>query len=84
MPYCEGCHCDVQSDQLFESTSSSELFCGSCIGKPYSSLPQTILGREFDYDFSYSRKDGIKATARLGKATLSFHLPQEELIKVLG
>jgi hypothetical protein len=46
--------------------------------------PDTILGRDFDYDFSYSKKDGIKAEARLGKASLKLHIPQEEIVKVLG
>lgn len=87
MPHCEGCQAPVDSEKLHKDVNTDELLCGPCADqRPIVQLPlgKTILGRDFDYDFSYSKKEGIKASARLGTATLSLHVPQEELTKVIG
>ncbi len=77
---------DVPSEKLKSSPDGNFLLCEPCTPQIATVFPAggLLLGRDFDYDFSYSRKDGLKAEARLGKAVLSLHVPQEELIKVLG
>lgn len=82
MPHCEFCHVQPPAVELHVDVESNKLACAHC--KPELVPPDTILGRDFDYDFSYSKKDGIKAEARLGKASLKLHIPQEEIVKVLG
>ena len=86
MPHCDNCKTDVPSTSLYKDMDNNELLCATCAdSRPIVQLPQgTFLGRDFDYDVSYSRKEGIKAFARLGKATISLHVPQEELVKVVG
>lgn len=86
MPHCEECKEEVSADQLYEDQSNKDLLCKGCAdNRPIVSLPHgTIMGREFDYDVSYSRKEGLKASARLGTASLNLHIPQEELSKVIG
>lgn len=86
MPHCESCNTELSSKELFTEVDTRKLICQDCgVGKVVE-LPQgnLILGREFDYDFSYSRKEGLKASANLGKASITLHIPQEELVKVLG
>lgn len=88
MPHCESCQKETPSDELVEDPPTNQPVCLDCVGKPYPSvvvLPAgTILGREFDYDLSYSRREGVKASVRLGKASLTLHVPQEEIVKVIG
>lgn len=82
MPHCESCHVQPPAVELHIQPATNKVVCAAC--DPEVLPAGTILGREFDYDFSYSKKDGFRASASLGKATLSLHVPQEELIKVLG
>ncbi len=82
MPHCEFCHVNPPAVELHVDEETNKLACANC--KPEVISTETILGREFDYDVSYSKKDGIKASARLGKASLELHIPQEEITKVFG
>lgn len=82
MPHCESCNTQSPAVELHAQPETNKVLCATC--DPEVLPAGTLLGREFDYDFSYSRKEGVKASASLGKATLSLHIPQEELIKVLG
>jgi hypothetical protein len=71
---------------LFEDVHTKELLCGSCSSERQivAAPVGTILGREFDYEFSYSKKEGLRASARLGTASIALHVPQEEITKIVG
>ena len=82
MPHCETCQSQSPAVELHKHPVTDKVVCATC--DPEVLPAGSLLGREFDYDFSYSKKDGIKASASLGKATITLHVPQEELIKVIG
>ena len=91
MPRCENEQCgkdELSPDELYEDVNTKELFCEECAeGKQIVKLPakqDLVLGREFDYDVSYTKKQGFKASARLGGAKLSFEVNPDELNRTFG
>lgn len=73
------------ADELVEDQLTRLLICNSCIDNSVNTnkFVKSIAEGDMDYGFSYSKREGIKASARIGKAVVSVHIPQEELIKVL-
>jgi hypothetical protein len=85
MPHCDSCHVHVMPEKLFQDTKTNETLCEPCAdSRPVVAVPETFLGRNLDYEFSYSKKEGIRASAKLGTASLSLHVPQQELVKLIG
>lgn len=81
MPRCQNCDGLTPSEELVEHPSTGALLCVDCRTQEIGhSTPQT---QEFDYEVSYSKKNGFKVTAQLGGSTISLHVPQGELVKVL-
>jgi len=81
MPHCQLCKEPTLAEDLVEHISTGALLCEHCV-LPNGPKEETEL--DFNYGFSYSNKRGLSAAARLGKATINLHIPQEELIKVFG
>lgn len=71
MPKCQNCHSAVLSDELIPDPSG----INTCVDCAMPGL---------DYELSYSKKNGFKASARIGRAEINLHVPQEELTKVFG
>lgn len=89
MPKCEECKNSVKPDRLFQDLDTGKLCCEECAdGKRIVSIPEedpdTFLGRTYDYDFSYTREKGIRASGRLGGAKVTLEVSQEELTSWLG
>ena len=91
MPRCENEQCgreELSPDELHEDLETGGLFCGDCAeDKKIVKVPNRqdlVLGREFDYDVSYTRKDGLKAGVRLGGAKLSLEVDAGELNRTFG
>lgn len=80
MPHCQSCDTPTSSEELMEHPSTGALLCVGCKTQEMSPPIQT---QDFDYEVSYSKKNGFTATAKLGGSTVSLHVPQEELTKVL-
>lgn len=81
MPYCQVCKEPTLSENIVEHVITGALLCDNCV---LSTSPKEETELDFDYGFSYSNKRGLRAAARLGGATISLHIPQEELLKVIG
>ncbi len=86
MPHCDACHTHVLPENLYQDNNTNEALCMTCADtRPVVSVPEnTFIGRNFDYEFSYSKKEGVRASARLGTASLNLHIPQQELNKLIG
>lgn len=79
MPHCQNCDDLTPREELIEHTPTGALLCMSCAASSDSVLDFT---EGFDYDFSYSRKFGLKASASFGRSSIRLHIPKEELVKV--
>jgi len=91
MPRCQNEECsktNLKPEELLEENKTGILFCGDCSAGRTVIEPQTerglVLGRKLDYGLSYTRKEGLRANARLGGASLSLHVDQEEISSILG
>jgi hypothetical protein len=85
MPHCEECSVPVKKEELAQEAITNKLLCPGCSdGRAVIMDRTTILGREFDYEISYTRKNGFKAQAKLGGAKLTFEVDQEELTNIFG
>lgn len=93
MAKCHNKECantNLKPEELFEEHETGNLFCDDCsvgktmIMKTNGEEKGLILGRKFDYSASYTREDGLKARARLGGATVSLHVDQSEISRILG
>jgi len=80
MPICENekCSKELAPEEVSEG-SDSKLYCSPCAKESY-----LVLGREFDYAVSYTREEGFKAGIRLGGASLSLEVNQDELNRTFG
>ena len=81
MPHCQNCNGPTPAEELVEHPATGALLCSICKNPAMAITPPPFL-EDLDYEFSYSKKKGIHASARLGGATVSVHVPQEEIAKV--
>ena len=90
MPYCENTVCNKQlSPEHVREARSGKLLCATCLDLAEKltkgeSAPTQLLGRDFNYDFGYTRQRGIHAEVSLGGAKLSLEVSQEELTRTFG
>jgi hypothetical protein len=94
MPHCENKNCNKQltSDEVQEK--EGKLLCEPCANPvtPLKALPGSkvdprggqVMGRDFDYGLSYTRKHGIQGHVSLGGAKLSLEVSQEEITRIFG
>lgn len=89
MPHCENTVCNKKlHPEHVREAKSGQLLCSECLNdvtplhgeKP----PAQLWGRDFGYDFGYTRQRGIYAGASLGGAKLSLEVSQEELTRTFG
>lgn len=84
MPRCEECFQPKTSPELTADKQTNKLICGYC--KPVEVLQPvtpTFLGREVDYNLSYSKR-GLDANIRVGGAKLNLTVDQAELTRLFG
>ena len=89
MPHCENTACNkkITPDEACKEIDGS-VVCPACAdgvtplhGEP---KPQQMWGRDFNYDFGYTRQRGAYAGVSLGGAKMSLEISQEELTRTFG
>jgi len=92
MPHCENSECardELPPEEIVENVENGKLICEKCAETvDVVAIPtrheELVLGRELDYEVSYTKKAGLRAGIRLGGAKLSFEVEQEELNRTFG
>lgn len=89
MPTCEMKKCGRTIGPNETREDNGKVVCESCFGATVTpigvkSKEKLFLGRELNFDFGYTNKDGAKAELSLGGAKLSLSISQEELTRTFG
>jgi len=92
MPKCENPECaeaELTPEEIHEEVSTKRILCDDCAeGTVVVRIPvkskSLVLGRELDYQVSYTKREGLRAGVRLGGAQLSLSVDQSELDRTFG
>ena len=93
MPHCEKQECpknELSPDEIVQNVKTGEIICEECsedvdvVAVPVKTREDLVFGREYDYNLSYTKREGFRAGIRLGGARLSLEVDQSEFDRVFG